>query len=106
MGEHPPTQHEFASSLGSQLLWLLLLPLGGGQEGLSRDSSPWHSCTGALCGSQEPGMAAPPQMEDGTLEVVTVCCFAAPKKPEGCLVLLLCCSVLNCTKPHAPLCYP
>lgn len=42
--------------------------------------SPWHSCTGALCSSQEPGMAALPQMEDGTLGLITVCCFAAPKK--------------------------
>lgn len=51
-------------------------------------------------------MAARPQMEDRTLGVLTVCCFAAPKKPEGSLVLLFRCSTLNCTKPHAPLCYP
>lgn len=76
---------------------------GGTEQGVS---SPRHSCTGALCGFQEQGMAALSQMEDGTLGVLTVCCFAAPKKPEGCFVLLLCCYALNCTKPHVPLCYP
>lgn len=81
-GERPPTQHEFASSLGSQLLWLLL-PLGGGEEGPSR----------GLCSSAQlhrgslwlPGMAAHPQMEDEALGVLAVCCLAAQKGLEAVL---------------------
>lgn len=42
--------------------------------------------------------------DPGGYYCLLLCC--PQKKPEGCLVLLFCCYVLNCTKPHDPLCYP